>query len=96
MPVTVGDLTATVTKIMPTASTAGMHLKLVDSSTGLTVIDKDYTVQYAPADGLNVSQRDEVQKRMQRDINVYKAKKAVYDTAAMGTAATFIENNLNL
>ena len=96
MPVTVGNLTITVTKIMPTASRAGMHLKLVDSSTGLTVIDRYYTVQFAPADGMNVGQRNEVQACMQRDINVYKAKKAVYDTPALGTAATFIENNLSL
>ncbi len=97
--VTVGDLTATVTKIMPTENRAGMHLKLVDASLPVgyqTRIDKDYWVEYSPSEGLNVAQRTKILNRMQEDIDRGGAIVDIFKAPALGTAATFIENNLNL
>jgi len=94
--VTVGDLTATVTSIPSTLNTAGKHLNVVEVSTGRTVIDKDYRLNFSPTEGLNSAQEAEVTKRMQKDIALYKVLKAIDDSPAMNNANGRIENNLNL
>ncbi len=87
-------LTKTVTKVFPTANHVGLHLLLEDD--GVPVIDKDYMEQWASGTDVPNDIKVKIGKRMQADIDVYKALKARYNAAAYDLAATQVEAGLVL
>lgn len=87
-------LVKTVTKVMPDANNVNFHLKLTDDSA--VVIDKTYSDGYDPAAGPSAENKANIQVKMQKDIDTYKTKKAVFDLPGYDTAATNIENGLVL
>ncbi len=92
-------LAKTVTKVFPTANHVGLHLKLIDDSRDSdeqTVIDKDYMHQWASGTDVPNEVKVEIGKRMQVDINAYKALAARYNAYAYSTAASQVEAGLVL
>jgi len=90
-------LIPTVTKVMPTDNDARLKMVLTDSSLPADeqeVINKVYSQGYDPETGPTVEVRDKIEAEMQLDINSYKAKKAVYDSAGYTNAPAVIEGNL--
>ena len=89
-----GDLTVVVTRVFPTRDTVGLVLELRND--GVVVFTKIYNQQFDPAIGLTVGIRDKIQKRMQKDIDIYKAKYVVYMSAGYVNAPAIVESNLVL
>ena len=92
-------LTKTVTKVFPTPNHVGLHLKLIDDSRDPAeqmVIDKDYMEQWASGTDVPNEVKVEIGKRMQADIDAYKALLARYNAAAYDTAASQVETGLTL
>ncbi len=89
-----GDLTVTVTKVFPTANHVGLHLELKDD--GVVVIGKDYMEQWASGTDVPNEVKVKIGKRMQADIDIYKALMARYNAPAYDLAATQVEAGLVL
>ena len=87
-------LTKTVTKVFPTPNHVGLHLELKDD--GVAVIDTDYMEQWASGTDVPNEVKLKIGKRMQVDIDAYKALKARFDAAAYDTAAQQVEDGLVL
>ncbi len=92
-------LTKTVTKVFPDANHVIFHLKLVDDTREpeeQTVIDKDYSHQWASGISVQLKVKQEIGKDMQSDIDLYKILANRFNHADYNTAASQIEAGLNL
>ena len=94
-------LTKTITKIMPTMSQIGVHLKLTDDAHPITagtvvVIDEDVTDNYSIETGPTTENRAEVAKKVQAEIDNYKKLKAMYSDSKYSNAVTWIDQNTNV
>jgi len=92
-------LTKTVTKIMPTKTQIGVHLKLEDDDHPFTegvvmVVDEDFTDNYS--DEPTVQNRAEIARKVQAKIDEYKRNKAMYLNSKYTNAVTWIGDNTNV
>lgn len=68
-----------------------MNMVLTDDA--VEVIDQNYSQNHNPANNISVA-RDEIMKRMQKDIDNYKATQVVSDSVAFKDIATYINSKL--
>jgi len=84
----------TVTKIMPTENEVRFNLVLMDGET--EVINKDYSDLFSLVEGPKAKNKSAIKKKMQVDIDKYKATKAVYILPAYATIAIAIQSELEV
>ena len=70
-----------------------MHLTAVD--TGTTVIDKDYSVEFRPADSIT-DKAPELIEMMQIDIDEYKGEQLISKNVELAKLATTVKAALNV
>lgn len=92
-------LEKTTTKIMPTKTQIGVHLKLEDDDHPLiegvvTVIDEDITDNYS--DEPTVENRAEIARKVQKKINEYKKNKETCLKPSYTNAVIWIGDNTNV
>lgn len=95
-------LAKTVTKMFPTASTVGLHLKVTDDDRpdlgeGVQVVISEVIAeQFVKDEDITNEVRDEIGKRAQAFIDDYKALRVLYDKTVYGTKINQISGALTL
>jgi hypothetical protein len=89
-------LVATVTKKTVTyvlERVWNITLNMVLKDAGVTVFDKDYSVEYIPGD-LVAAKEDTLTAMMQADIDKYKSEQVIFGAAALVQAVTNVQGGL--
>jgi len=82
-------LTKVITKLFPDNNYIGFHLELSDGED--IVVNKDYREQFIVGETIATEVKVSIGKKIQADIDDYKTRKALFDTAAYETARVQID-----